>query len=71
MASGEKALLDTFYISTRRGRRFASLPELDLSVLGLLKPEELFIAQGYSARIANAVIRHLDNYEVDISGSLQ
>ncbi len=30
MADAEKALLDTFYIATRKGRRFASLPELDL-----------------------------------------
>ncbi len=31
IASPEKALLDTLYISTRKGTRFASLPELDLS----------------------------------------
>ncbi|NNE59319.1 MAG: hypothetical protein HKN35_00305 [Woeseia sp.] len=30
VASAEKALLDTLYIATRRNRRFASLPELDL-----------------------------------------
>ncbi len=30
IASPEKALLDTLYISTRKGKRFASLPELDL-----------------------------------------
>jgi predicted transcriptional regulator of viral defense system len=30
IASSEKALLDTLYLSTRRGRRFRSLPELDL-----------------------------------------
>ncbi len=29
-ASAEKALLDTFYLSTRRGRRFRSLPEVEL-----------------------------------------
>lgn len=29
IASAEKALLDTVYVSTRKGRRFASLPELD------------------------------------------
>ena len=30
MATVEKALLDTLYTATRRGRRFASLPALDL-----------------------------------------
>jgi hypothetical protein len=30
IATAEKALLDTFYISLRRGRRFRSLPELDM-----------------------------------------
>lgn len=29
IASPEKALLDTFYLATRRGRRFRSLPELE------------------------------------------
>lgn len=31
IATAEKALLDTFYIALRRGRRFRSLPELDLT----------------------------------------
>lgn len=31
IASAEKALLDTLYLSTRKGNRFSSLPELDLS----------------------------------------
>ena len=31
MAGSEKALLDTFYVATRKGRRFAKLPEIDLS----------------------------------------
>ncbi|MBS2011401.1 MAG: hypothetical protein JST00_00705 [Deltaproteobacteria bacterium] len=30
LASAEKALLDTFYLSTRRGRRFRVLPEIEL-----------------------------------------
>lgn len=30
LADPEKALLDTLYLATRRGRRFASLPELEL-----------------------------------------
>lgn len=32
LATPEKALLDTLYLSTRRRRRFSSLPELDLSL---------------------------------------
>ena len=40
MAQAEKALLDVRYIATRKGRRFASLPELDLS-------PELFDQQRY------------------------
>jgi len=31
IATAEKALLDTLYIATRKGRRFARLPELDLA----------------------------------------
>lgn len=31
IAIPEKALLDTFYIATRRGRRFGSLPKLELT----------------------------------------
>ena len=31
LATPEKALLDTLYLSTRKNRRFSSLPELDLS----------------------------------------
>lgn len=31
LASPEKALLDTFYLSTRKGRRFKVLPEIELS----------------------------------------
>jgi predicted transcriptional regulator of viral defense system len=34
IATLEKAMLDTFYISTRRNRRFARLPELDLQDAG-------------------------------------
>ena len=31
IASAEKALVDTLYLSTRKGRRFVRLPELDLT----------------------------------------
>lgn len=39
MATPEKALLDTFYLATRKNRRFAVLPELDLSQSGF-SPKE-------------------------------
>lgn len=34
IATPEKALLDTLYLSTRKNRRFTSLPELDLTTSG-------------------------------------
>jgi predicted transcriptional regulator of viral defense system len=34
IATPEKALLDTLYLSTRKNRRFARLPELDLDTSG-------------------------------------
>jgi predicted transcriptional regulator of viral defense system len=37
MATPEKALLDVFYLSTRKGKRFSSLPELDLKETGFNK----------------------------------
>jgi predicted transcriptional regulator of viral defense system len=37
IATVEKALLDTFYIATRKKRRFAKLPELDLADAGFKK----------------------------------
>ena len=35
IASAEKSLLDTLYISTRKGQRFSSLPEIDLEELDM------------------------------------
>jgi len=39
IATPEKALLDTLYLSTRKNRRFARLPELDLSQSEFRQPE--------------------------------
>ena len=39
IASAEKSLFDTLYISTRKGNRFAKLPELDLQS-GTFKPQK-------------------------------
>ena len=41
MASPEKALLDTLYLSTRKGRRFSRLPELDLEGINVRKVKDL------------------------------
>lgn len=54
LASGEKALLDTFYIGTRKGKRFGRLPEIDASVLDLKKLASLFAAHKFANRIAIA-----------------
>ena len=39
VASAEKALVDTLYLSTRKNRRFARLPELDVSDSGFRQRE--------------------------------
>jgi len=39
IATPEKALVDTFYLSTRKNRRFAQLPELDLKASGFRQRE--------------------------------
>lgn len=56
MASAEKALLDTLYIATRRNRRFASLPELDLGgVFRRREFERLWKKLAYPVRIRSAI----------------
>jgi predicted transcriptional regulator of viral defense system len=57
VASAEKALLDVFYQSTRRNRRFASLPELDLADSGIRADEFLRLLRElpYAVRIRSAI----------------
>lgn len=56
IASAEKALLDTLYIATRKNRRFASLPELDLdSAFRRREFERLMKKLPYSVRIRSAI----------------
>lgn len=56
MASAEKALLDTLYIATRKSRRFASLPELDLDRPFRRREFERLLKQlPYPARIRSAI----------------
>ncbi len=68
-ASAEKALLDTLYLSTRKGKRYSSLPELDGSAFGPAKLKRLADALCYSDAIASAIsarlARHLPGLHAD------
>lgn len=57
IATPEKALLDTLYLSTRKNRRFASLPELDVmqSAFGVRKFERLLERLPIPTRILSAM----------------
>jgi predicted transcriptional regulator of viral defense system len=56
IASAEKALLDTLYIATRKNRRFAKLPELDLGHPFRRRDFERLLRQsGYPVRIRSAI----------------
>jgi predicted transcriptional regulator of viral defense system len=56
IASAEKALLDTIYISTRKNRRFSSLPELDLASAFRRREFERLLKQlPYPVRIRSAI----------------
>ena len=57
IATAEKALLDVLYLSTRKNRRFARLPELDFAGSGF-RPREferLLRELPYSKRIRSAI----------------
>ena len=55
VATAAKSLLDTLYIATRRGRRFASLPELDLDEVDAKELEQLLRLQVRSKAIRCAL----------------
>ena len=55
LATGAKALLDTLYIATRRGRRFASLPEVDMNAVDRAELENLLHGQVYAPPIRRAI----------------
>lgn len=57
VAIREKALLDVLYLSTRKNRRFAHLPEVDLTDSGFRKRkfERLLATLDYTARIRSAI----------------
>lgn len=60
IASAEKALVDSLYLSTRRGRRFASLPELELG-----RPFSIQRARGWIRRIPDERIKSLVATELE------
>lgn len=57
IASPEKALLDVLYLSTRKGRRFASLPELEFDDSSFRRREfrRLLNEHPYPVRIRSAI----------------
>jgi hypothetical protein len=61
LASPEKAALDTFYLSTRRGRRFKALPELEFP-RGFRKREFVRLAREHVPLLPvfSAVMSRLD-----------
>ena len=63
VASAEKALLDTLYISTRKNRRFLSLPELDLETAFDRRAfERLLNELPYPVRIRSAIASRWRNF---------
>ncbi len=59
IASPEKALLDTLYISTRKGKRFSLLPELDLEDLNMKKLKNLMNNSIKSTAIKTAIEKYM------------
>ena len=59
MATGEKALLDTLYIRTRKRNRFAALPEVNIDSLNVAHLYELLDAQVPAPAVRSAVESHL------------
>ena len=59
LATGAKALLDALYIATRRGRRFASLPEVDMDAVDQTALQRLLDGQVRAAPIRRAIGKRL------------
>ena len=59
LATGAKALLDALYIATRRGRRFASLPEVDMTAVDRAELRRLLDEQVRAAPIRRAIENRL------------
>jgi predicted transcriptional regulator of viral defense system len=67
IATAEKALLDTLYIATRKGNRFASLPEVDLTTVDLRTLRGLLDRQVQLPQVRRAIEVRLDA----LAGSLR
>ena len=59
IASYEKALLDTLYISTRKGKKFSSLPELDIENLNMKQFKRLMKSNIKSKVIRIAIEKYI------------
>ena len=59
IATLEKALLDTFYIATRRGKRYGRLPELDLADVDWGRFHDLLSRQVSAQSIRAAIEKRL------------
>jgi len=55
VATAEKALFDTIYFSTRKGRRFSNLPEIELPRTFRVREVEMWIARIRYGRLRSAV----------------
>jgi predicted transcriptional regulator of viral defense system len=55
IATADKALLDCLYLSTRKGKTFAHLPEIDLSALDRRKLLKLLESHSFSLPISTAI----------------
>lgn len=55
IALPEKALLDTLYIATRKGRRFARLPEVDLTDIDIKRLSSLLDQQVQAPQVRAAI----------------
>ena len=62
IASPEKALLDTLYISTRKGKRFSSLPELDIENLNMKQLKHLMKNNIKSKVIKIAIEKYISEH---------
>ena len=61
IACAEKALLDTLYISTRKGKRFSSLPEIDLEELDMKYLKRLLKDNIKSKIIKTSIQKYLES----------
>ena len=61
IATAEKALVDTLYVATRRGRRFARLPELNLEAVDPSAVRTLLDSQVTARPIYQAISSRLES----------